>query len=110
MDSRLAALEHWLAGQFDGVAHQLAPASEDASFRRYFRARLADGRTYVVMDAPPAQEDCAPFVRVAQLLRDAGCTHPIAGADRAGFCFFSDLARAYRKHSIRAIRWLIRVR
>jgi aminoglycoside/choline kinase family phosphotransferase len=93
MDSRLAALEHWLAGQFDGVAYQLAPASEDASFRRYFRARLADGRTYVVMDAPPAQEDCAPFVRVAQLLRDAGVHAPeVHAQDLAqGFLLLSDL-------------------
>jgi aminoglycoside/choline kinase family phosphotransferase len=93
MDSRLAALEHWLAGQFDGVAYQLAPASEDASFRRYFRARLADGRTYVVMDAPPAHEDCAPFVRVAQLLRDAAVHAPdVHAQDLAqGFLLLSDL-------------------
>jgi aminoglycoside/choline kinase family phosphotransferase len=93
MDSRLAALEQWLAGQFDGIAHQLAPASEDASFRRYFRARLADGRTYIVMDAPPAQEDCAPFVRVAQLLRDAGVHAPdVHAQDLAqGFLLLSDL-------------------
>jgi N-acetylmuramate 1-kinase len=93
MDSRLAALEHWLAGQFGGIAYQLAPASEDASFRRYFRARLADGRTYVVMDAPPAQEDCAPFVRVAQLLRDAGVHAPdVHAQDLAqGFLLLSDL-------------------
>ena len=93
MDSRLAALEHWLAGQFDGIAHQLAPASEDASFRRYFRARLADGRTYIVMDAPPAQEDCAPFVRIAKLLRDA-CVHApdVHAQDLAqGFLLLSDL-------------------
>jgi aminoglycoside/choline kinase family phosphotransferase len=76
MDARLDALEHWLARQLDGVACRLAPASEDASFRRYFRAHLADGRTYIVMDAPPPQENCAPFVRIAQLLRDAGCTRP----------------------------------
>src|SRR5262245_51289579 len=71
MDSRLAALEQWLARQLDGAAYRLAPASEDASFRRYFRTHLADGRTYIVMDAPPPREDCAPFVRIAQLLRDA---------------------------------------
>ena len=93
MDSRLAALEHWLAGQFDGSAFQLAPASEDASFRRYFRARLADGRTYVAMDAPPAQEACAPFLRVAQLLRSAGVHAPEVHAhDLAqGFLLLADL-------------------
>ncbi|MGH9578892.1 MAG: aminoglycoside phosphotransferase family protein, partial [Terriglobales bacterium] len=93
MDARLGSLEHWLARQFDGIAYQLAPASEDASFRRYFRARLADGRTYIVMDAPPPQEDCVPFVRVAQLLRGAGVHAPdVHAQDLAqGFLLLSDL-------------------
>lgn len=93
MDSRFAALEHWLAGQFDGAAYRLAPASEDASFRRYFRAHLADGRTYIVMDAPPPQEDCAPFVRIAQLLREAGLHAPeVHAQDLAqGFLLLADL-------------------
>jgi hypothetical protein len=93
MDSRLAALEHWLARQLDGAAYRLAPASEDASFRRYFRAHLADGRTYIVMDAPPPQEDCAPFVRIAQLLRNAGVHAPeVHAQDLAqGFLLLADL-------------------
>ena len=93
MDSRLAALEHWLAGQFDGAAYRLAPASEDASFRRYFRAHLADGRTFIVMDAPPPQEDCAPFVRIARLLREAGLHAPeVHAQDLAqGFLLLADL-------------------
>jgi aminoglycoside/choline kinase family phosphotransferase len=93
MDSRLAALEHWLAGHLDGAAYRLAPASEDASFRRYFRAHLADGRTLIVMDAPPPQEDCAPFVRIAQLLREAGLHAPeVHAQDLAqGFLLLADL-------------------
>jgi len=93
MDARLAALERWLAQQFAGAAHQIAPASEDASFRRYFRARLADGRSYVVMDAPPDRENCAPFVRVAQLLRGAGLHAPEVHAQdlEQGFLLLSDL-------------------
>ena len=93
MDSRLAALEHWLAGELNGVAYRLAPASEDASFRRYFRARLSDGRTYIVMDAPPQQEDCAPFVRIARLLREAGVHAPeVHAQDLAqGFLLLADL-------------------
>jgi aminoglycoside/choline kinase family phosphotransferase len=35
----------------------LRPASADASFRRYLRIDGA-GRSFIVMDAPPAQEDC----------------------------------------------------
>jgi aminoglycoside/choline kinase family phosphotransferase len=53
MDFRLVELERWLGAQFPSIAFTLAPASADASFRRYFRAALADGRSYVAMDAPP---------------------------------------------------------
>ncbi len=68
VDERLAALRRWLAGPLAGSDFTLAPASADASFRRYFRATLADGRSYVAMDAPPGKEDCRPFVHVARLL------------------------------------------
>ena len=94
-DLRRAALERWLAPQF-GVSFQLTPASEDASFRRYWRATLADGRTYVAMDAPPDKEDCRPFVRVAHMLAAAGVhapEHHRAGLDQ-GFCCSPTLARA----------------
>jgi N-acetylmuramate 1-kinase len=93
MDFRLVELERWLGAQFPPHTCTLAPASADASFRRYFRARLADGRSFVVMDAPPDKEDSAPFVRVAQLLREAGLNAPqVLAADLAqGFLLLSDL-------------------
>ena len=93
MDARLAALERWLAPQLAGAAYDLAPASEDASFRRYFRARTGEGRSWIVMDAPPDKEDCAPFVRVAGLLREAGVNAPqVLAQDLAqGFLLLSDL-------------------
>ena len=50
-------MEGWLASKLAGARFSLEPASEDASFRRYFRARLEDGRSYVVMDAPPGKEE-----------------------------------------------------
>jgi len=95
LDPRLAALERWLAGTPAGPDLKLAPASADASFRRYFRATLPDGRSYVAMDAPPDKEDCRPFVRVAQLLRDAGVHAPrIHAHDFAqGFLLLEDLGR-----------------
>jgi aminoglycoside/choline kinase family phosphotransferase len=96
-DLRRAALERWLAPQF-GVSFQLTPASEDASFRRYWRATLADGRTYVAMDAPPEKEDCRPFLRVAHMLSAAGVHAPniIAQELEQGFLLLSDLgSRTY---------------
>jgi aminoglycoside/choline kinase family phosphotransferase len=98
VDERLAALRRWLAGPLAGTDFSLAPASADASFRRYFRATLADGRSYVAMDAPPGQEDCGPYVRVAAMLRAAGVHAPeIPAADLAqGFLLLEDLgSRTY---------------
>ncbi len=45
----------------------LQTASEDASFRRYFRINKA-GQNYIVMDAPPEHESCEPFVALATRL------------------------------------------
>jgi N-acetylmuramate 1-kinase len=75
-DLRREMLGRWLAAQLRGARFALSPASEDASFRRYFRAALEDGRSFVVMDAPPEHEDCRPFVRIARLLREAGVHAP----------------------------------
>ena len=75
-DSRRAAVERWLARELRGAPFTLTPASEDASFRRYWRATLADGRSFVAMDAPPDKEDCRPFVRVAGMLAAAGVHAP----------------------------------
>ena len=85
-------LRAWLTGPLAGAAYALAPASADASFRRYFRVTLAAG-THIVMDAPPQREDCRPFVQVAQLMRDAGLHVPaVLAADiEQGFLLLSDL-------------------
>jgi aminoglycoside/choline kinase family phosphotransferase len=99
-DPRAAALSEWLAGVLGTQAFALAPASADASFRRYFRATLerphppsGDVRTLIVMDAPPPREDCRPFVRIAALLTSAGVNAPVVIAqdlDR-GFLLLTDL-------------------
>src|SRR5665647_1117384 len=70
---RQQQLTLWLQSQFPGETFSLAPASADASFRRYFRATFSN-RTLIVMDAPPEHEDCRPFLHVAKLFEDAG-TH-----------------------------------
>jgi aminoglycoside/choline kinase family phosphotransferase len=75
------------------VSFTLTAASEDASFRRYWRATLEDGASYVAMDAPPDKEDCRPFVRVARMLADAGVHAPqvLAQDLEQGFLLLSDL-------------------
>jgi aminoglycoside/choline kinase family phosphotransferase len=103
-DLRLEQLRHWLAEQLPPLfaregwgavpAASLTAASSDASFRRYFRWEGA-GRTLIVMDAPPPQEDCRPFVKVAELLAKAGVHVPqILAADlERGFLLLPDLGR-----------------
>ena len=92
-DVRRDAVERWLAPHLRGVAFTLTAASEDASFRRYWRATLADGASFVVMDAPPNKEDCRPFVRIARMLADAGVHAPqvVAQDLEQGFLLLSDL-------------------
>jgi aminoglycoside/choline kinase family phosphotransferase len=92
-DHRRILLERWLAAGWRGTRFTLTPASEDASFRRYFRATLEDGRSFVAMDAPPDKEDCRAFVRIARLLADAGVHAPVVHAQDlgAGFLLLSDL-------------------
>lgn len=70
----------------------LTTASADASFRRYFRVHLADN-TLIAMDAPPPQEDCKPFIKVAELLLEVGLNVPklIAQDIAQGFLLLSDL-------------------
>ncbi|WP_281915870.1 aminoglycoside phosphotransferase family protein [Caldimonas thermodepolymerans] len=93
-DRRRAAFEHWIArlGRHGIDPQSVRSASADASFRRYFRV---DGgtRSYIVMDAPPAHEDCRPFVKVAGLLRGAGLNAPqvLEWDEAAGFMLLSDL-------------------
>jgi aminoglycoside/choline kinase family phosphotransferase len=89
---RLQALQDWAARQLRGDSLDIAPASADASFRRYFRV-TAKGRDYIVMDAPPAHEDCRPFIAVARLFADAGVHVPqvLAQDLNQGFLLLTDL-------------------
>lgn len=94
-DNRLTQLKEWLQRTTPsmGIALEtLEPASSDASFRRYFRVKAHD-RTLIVMDAPPTQENCEPFLHVTALLRDVGLNVPTILAQNLqhGFLLLSDL-------------------
>ena len=80
-NSRLDTLRNWLKGlepswQLD--LPTLAPASADASFRRYFRieSKNPDFPTLIVMDAPPQHEPLDAFIKVDLLLENAGLNVP----------------------------------
>jgi aminoglycoside/choline kinase family phosphotransferase len=79
--------------------HGLEPAtlqlaSADASFRRYLRISSLNG-SRIIMDAPPAKEDCRPFVHVAGLMAQAGLHAPevLAWDETHGFMLLSDLGQ-----------------
>lgn len=91
---RLAQLKHWLGSLYPDRQIDLAPASADASFRRYFRVHV-DGEpaSFIAMDAPPDKEDTAPFIRIAKLFGDSGAQVPtVLEANTAdGFLLLTDL-------------------
>ncbi len=96
-DDRLDLLKKWLAAELPAIAgtadYDLAPASADASFRRYFRLVLGSGETLIVMDAPPPQEDCRPFIVRASEFAAAGLRVPqvLASDVERGLLLLSDL-------------------
>lgn len=94
MSGRDHALQQWVAEKLGMSSVRLLPASADASFRRYFRV-ATDTTSVIVMDAPPPQEDCRPFIAVAKLLHDAGVHAPevIAQDLASGFLLLTDLGR-----------------
>jgi aminoglycoside/choline kinase family phosphotransferase len=113
-DARTQHLSDWIASVLRTQAFGMAPASADASFRRYFRitphARAFGETTLIAMDAPPPQEDCRPFVHVAGLLRDAGLNAPriLAQDLERGFLLLTDLGNttylsALTEHNARAL-------
>ncbi|TDQ83435.1 hypothetical protein A8950_1722 [Dongia mobilis] len=95
---RAARRDRFLADAGWGKA-EIRLLAGDASFRHYDRLTL-DGRTRVLMDAPPPMEDVRPFLRIGRLLKDLGFSAPeIYAADtEAGFLLLEDLGdRTYTR-------------
>jgi hypothetical protein len=86
-------IRDWLGRLLPGQVVALAPASADASFRRYLRVSCADGATRIVMDAPPSHEDVRPWLHVQRLFHGAGVHVPDVLAEdcERGFLLLSDL-------------------
>jgi N-acetylmuramate 1-kinase len=98
--SRENAFQKWLKNV--STTHHLRPAtlrsaSVDASFRRYFRidsqSLSSESASLIIMDAPPAQENCKPFVDIARLMAQAGLQVPdiLAWDEPQGFMLLTDL-------------------
>lgn len=92
MPLRTKQITRWVSDKLGINDFSIKPASSDASFRRYFRITF-DGKSFIVMDAPPEKEDSRPFVEVGKLLLDVGLNVPeILEQDlEQGFLLLSDL-------------------
>jgi N-acetylmuramate 1-kinase len=91
-DLRLDQLEDWLEIFFDDANFTLSKASDDASFRRYFRIERSN-LSFIAMDAPPEKENSELFIKIAKLLRLNGIYTPkIIDQDlQQGFLLIEDL-------------------
>jgi aminoglycoside/choline kinase family phosphotransferase len=90
---RAEQLRRWLEETLGSAGFSLERASDDASFRRYFRIRRDGHAPLIAMDAPPDKEDCRPFLNVNRLFTAAGVHVPAVYAQdlRQGFLLLSDL-------------------
>ncbi len=93
-DKRIEAMHAWLTSILGHSDYQLNIASGDASFRRYFRVQVGD-ESWIVMDAPPAREDCGPFIGISAALSKLGLHMPeVLQQDlEQGFLLLTDLGQ-----------------
>jgi len=89
--NRKDLLLQWLSKTTGSKDFTLAPASEDASFRSYYR--VTNGNlSLIAMDAPPELEDCDGFVKVQKILYSQGVNVPQIHAfdPQLGFMLLTD--------------------
>lgn len=93
-DPRYSQLLDWLKQCFPTHPFEVEVASNDASFRRYFRV-LTEANSFIVMDAPPEKEALTPFIEIAKLLEQQGihAPHLFAQDLKQGFLLLSDLGK-----------------
>jgi len=90
MDRRTFKLNQFLTKNGWGDAKQ-APLKGDASNRRYIRLSQ-QGKTVMVMDAPPPGENVSPFIHIAEFLKGHQLSAPeiIARDTDNGFLILED--------------------
>lgn len=97
MPKRIELLRAWLNDTVGLGVVKIEPASDDASFRRYFRIKENNQAPRIAMDAPPDKEDCRPFVELARQLGSLGLHVPeIYAVDlERGFILLEDLGSTH---------------
>ncbi|QIO08610.1 aminoglycoside phosphotransferase family protein [Acinetobacter lanii] len=84
-------IQAWIASVLQSEQFEINFLAGDASFRRYARIKL-NNKTYMLMDAPPEKEDCAPFVMIDEFFDQHGVRvpHIIAKNLEQGFLLLED--------------------
>ena len=92
MADRNSDLQNWLTDVLNTSNFNLRSASEDASFRIYHRLFLKN-KTFIVMDAPPEQENCKSFIKITKKLHACNVSVPVIHNVNIeqGFLLLSDL-------------------
>lgn len=90
-DDRIIELIAWLSDVLEGDISSIQFASEDASFRRYFRI-VHDTRSYIVMDAPVEYIQIEKFINIARKFLQFGINVPeiYEWSKQKGFALISD--------------------
>jgi len=103
MPQRIAQIKDWLEKELQADIKSFAPASNDASFRRYFRvvfnnsvAQEAAGQSFIIMDAPPEKETIDTFLEIDSCLESCAVhvPHIYAVNQTLGFILMSDLGNS----------------
>jgi hypothetical protein len=79
--------------------YQIQKIAGDASFRHYYRIKQ-DHKSFIIMDAPPPQEDIEPFCKIADFLLKNNFSAPkiFAKDKNAGLLLLEDFGdTSYRK-------------
>ena len=90
-DDRIVQLIDWVCDVLDENINSIQFASEDASFRRYFRI-VHDGFPYIVMDAPVEHMQIEIFINIAKKFLQVGLNVPeiYEWSRNKGFALISD--------------------
>ncbi len=93
-DERILQLADWVISILGNHLESIDFASEDASFRRYFRVGCR-GETFIVMDSPVNAEEFEAFIRIAQKFKQAGMNVPeiFAAEHERGFALLTDFGK-----------------
>ena len=68
-------IQSWITSVLGSDQFEINYLAGDASFRRYARI-LFNNKSFMLMDAPPDKEDCAPFVTIDEFFHKNGVRVP----------------------------------